>query len=81
MGPGGSTTLWSPEGNLGVQWRLLLDSKLGLWGPEGIVDCGLWIVDVFFHPPSVIRNLPSAIAGLAARPPALWHPHGESFFL
>lgn len=48
MGPGGSTTLWSPEGNLGVQWRLPLDSKLGLWGPEGTSNLKFEISDLRF---------------------------------
>ncbi len=32
MGPGGSTSLWSPEGNVGVGWRVPCNSKTGSLG-------------------------------------------------
>lgn len=34
MGPGGSTSLWSPEGNLGLARVSEFNAKLNLWGPE-----------------------------------------------
>lgn len=32
MGPGGSTALWSPEGNIGAGWRMPSNSKTGSLG-------------------------------------------------
>jgi hypothetical protein len=29
--------------------------RLGLWGPEEIVDWGLWMILVIFHPLSTIQ--------------------------
>ena len=64
MGPGGSTALWSPEGNIGSR-AFALDSKLNLWRPE-LLLIDYCLSDIEFNNQYPILNIQSGARTLTS---------------